>query len=152
ALVNGFEDVGLPPTSSIREIRISDNPLSAEYAALGLGRIEILTKPGTEQLHGSTFGSLSDANINSRKPFAPDKAHCESRMFGGNLSGPLWRKRATFFLDFARQQTDANAVINATIVDPVFNIVPLRQTVVTPQLGKSFSSRLDYQAAANHTF
>jgi hypothetical protein len=152
ALVNGFEDVGFPPTSSIREIRISDNPLSAEYSALGLGRIEILTKPGTDQLHGSTFGILGDANINSRNPFAPDKAHFESRMYGGNLSGPLWRKHATFFLDFARQQTDANAVINATIVGPAFNIVPLRQTVVTPQLGKSFSSRVDFQAGAHHTF
>jgi hypothetical protein len=42
----------LPPKSSIREIRINQNPFSAEYDKLGYGRIEIFTKPGTDKYHG----------------------------------------------------------------------------------------------------
>ena len=42
----------LPPKSSIREIRINQNPFSAQYDKLGYGRIEIFTKPGTDQYHG----------------------------------------------------------------------------------------------------
>ena len=50
--IDGFTGGQLPPKSSIREIRVNQNPFSAEYDRLGYGRIEIFTKPGTDQLHG----------------------------------------------------------------------------------------------------
>src|SRR5213075_3338546 len=50
--VDGFSGGELPPKNSIREIRINQNPFSAEYDRLGMGRIEILTKPGTDKFHG----------------------------------------------------------------------------------------------------
>src|SRR5207253_1835868 len=50
--IDGFTAGTLPPKASIREIRINQNPFSAEYDRLGYGRIEILTKPGTDQFHG----------------------------------------------------------------------------------------------------
>src|SRR5438105_11658461 len=46
--IDGFTGGQLPPKASIREIRINQNPFSAEYDKLGYGRIEILTKPGTD--------------------------------------------------------------------------------------------------------
>jgi hypothetical protein len=45
--IDGFTGGQLPPKSSIREIRVNQNPFSAEYDRLGYGRIEIFTKPGT---------------------------------------------------------------------------------------------------------
>src|SRR5215831_20218770 len=87
ALVDGFADAQLPPTYSIREIRINDNPFSAEYSTLGLGRIEMLTKPGSQKFHAETFGMAGDALFNSRNPFSPNKARYESQIFGGNASG-----------------------------------------------------------------
>src|SRR5262249_40051668 len=65
--------------------------------------------------------------------------------------GPLWPKHVTFFFDSNKQQIDTNAVIDATILDPAANIVPLQQAVVTPQSQKSFSPRVDYQIGQNHT-
>src|SRR5262249_15909377 len=53
--IDGFTGGQLPPKASIREIRVNQNPFSAEYDKLGYGRIEILTKPGTDQLHGQLF-------------------------------------------------------------------------------------------------
>ena len=50
--IDGFTAGQLPPKSSIREIRINQNPFSAEYDKLGYGRIEIFTKPGTDKFHG----------------------------------------------------------------------------------------------------
>src|SRR6266404_8019189 len=47
--IDGFTGGQLPPKSSIREIRINQNPFSAEYDKLGYGRIEIFTKPGTDK-------------------------------------------------------------------------------------------------------
>src|ERR1051325_2713903 len=50
--VDGFSGGQLPAKSSIREIRINQNPFSPEYDRLGFGRIEILTKPGTDKFRG----------------------------------------------------------------------------------------------------
>jgi hypothetical protein len=44
--VDGFSGGQLPPKSTIREIRVNQNPFSAEFDRIGYGRIEILTKPG----------------------------------------------------------------------------------------------------------
>ena len=63
--IDGFTGGQLPPKSSIREIRINQNPFSAEFDKLGYGRIEILTKPGTDHLHGMLMASGNDSAFNS---------------------------------------------------------------------------------------
>ena len=45
--IDGFTGGRIPPKSSIREVRINQNPYSAEFDRIGFGRIEILTKPGS---------------------------------------------------------------------------------------------------------
>jgi hypothetical protein len=151
-VVNGFEDnPGLPLTHSIREIRINDNPFSAEYWKLGLGRIEVLTKPGEDKFHSEVFFNYSDGNVNSRNSFASNKAPYQSRFFGGNISGPIVKKKATFFVDFGRQSNRANAVINATTLDPILRIVPVSQAVVTPDYHYSFAPRVDIQLNPHNT-
>src|SRR5258706_14771650 len=67
--IDGFTGGTLPPKASIREIRINQNPFSAEYDKLGYGRIEILTKPGTDQFHGQLSLMGNTAGFNSRNPF-----------------------------------------------------------------------------------
>jgi hypothetical protein len=51
--IDGFTGGQIPSKDSIREIRINQNPFSAEYDKIGTGRIEILTRPGTNQLYGT---------------------------------------------------------------------------------------------------
>src|SRR3954451_20884423 len=67
--VDGFSGGVLPSKDSIREIRINQNPLSPEFEKLGLGRIEILTKPGTDKFRGSAFYNFADDAWNSRNPY-----------------------------------------------------------------------------------
>jgi hypothetical protein len=150
-IINGFEGGRLPPKHSIREIRINDNPFSAEYAKLGLGRIEILTKPGTDKLRSEAHFTFGDESLNSRNPFAPNRASFQARTYGGNVSGPIIAKKLSFFVDFSRQETDSNAVVNATILDPSLNIIPFAQALVTPQRQYDFGPRLDWQVNAKHT-
>jgi hypothetical protein len=50
--IDGFTGGNLPPKESVREIRINQNPFSAEFDKLGYGRIEVFTKPGTDRFHG----------------------------------------------------------------------------------------------------
>ena len=63
--VDGFTGGRLPPKSSLREIRINSNPFSAEFDKLGYGRIEILTKPGSDKFHGQGYYGASDSIWNS---------------------------------------------------------------------------------------
>ena len=106
--IDGFSGGQLPPKESIREIRINQNPFSAEYDRLGFGRIEILTKPGTDKLRGSFMFTDGDGIFNSRNPFSNNKPDFSTRMCSANLGGSL-AKKASFFMDFNRRDIQNNA-------------------------------------------
>ena len=120
--IDGFTGGQLPPKSSIREIRINQNPFSAEFDRLGFGRIEILTKPGTDRLRGSVDFGDSDSAFNSRNPFALNKPDYSSRMIMANVGGPI-NSKTSYFLDFERRDINDNADINALELNPT-TLVP----------------------------
>src|SRR3989449_2438044 len=150
--IDGFSSGQLSSRESIREIRINQNPLSAEYDRIGTGRVEILTRPGTNQFHGSGFFNYSNDFWNSRNPYAFEKAPFLLRETGGNLSGPMG-KRASFFLDLRRDAVDNGAIINGTTLDPTtLGIVnPFTDVFRTPQRRIRSNPRVDYQLSANNT-
>lgn len=148
--VDGFSGGKLPPKSSIREVRVNQNPLSAEYDRLGFGRIEILTKPGSDKLRGQAFFNFGNTNLNSRNPFSTTRAPYNMRHYGLNLGGPL-SKKASWFIDMDRREIDENAVISATVLDSNLLETPFQQTVVTPMRRWSINPRFDYQLSTNNT-
>ena len=149
--IDGFSGGQLPPKESIREIRINNNPFSAEYDRLGFGRIEILTRPGTDHYRGTLAFNDSDGIFNSRNPFSSNKPDYSSRRFMGNVGGPI-NKRASFFLDVNRRQISDNALVNAVYLDPSTLLQqPIQTAVVTPNTRTTISPRLDYQLSTNHT-
>lgn len=149
--IDGFSGGTIPPKDSIREIRINQNPFSAEFDRIGFGRVEIFTKPGTDRLRGQAFLSFNDESLNSRNPFAPNRAPYQRRFYTASLSGPVIPKKASFFLSFARNEENGNAVINATILDPAFNITPFSLALVRPTRFTTFFPRFDYQLNPSNT-
>src|SRR5215217_698603 len=149
--VDGFTGGRLPPRASIREIRINSNPFSAEYDRLGLGRIEILTRPGSDRFRGQVSFNFNDDALNARNPFADSRPPIQTRQYGGNFGGPLLKRKASFFVDFDKRDIDDESLIVATILDPNNNIVGFRETVPIPSRRTSFSPRIDYQINQNHT-
>jgi len=149
--VDGFTGGRLPPRSSIREIRINSNPFSAEYDRLGFGRIEILTKPGTDRYRGQASFNFNDDALNSRNPFAPSRPPHQSRQYGGNFSGPISKKKASFFVDFEKRDIDDQAVVTALVLDSSNNISNFSDVFPIPSRRTSFSPRVDYQINANNT-
>src|SRR5438093_1215325 len=150
--IDGFSSGQLSSRESIREIRINQNPFSAEYDRIGTGRIEILTRPGTNQFHGSGFLTYGNDFWNSRNPYAQQKAPFLLREIGGNLSGPLG-KRASFFLDLRRDAVDNGAIINGTTLNPdTFGIInPFTDVFRIPQRRIRSNPRADYQISPNNT-
>lgn len=151
--IDGFSGGSLPSKDSIREIRINQNPFSAENDQPS-GRIEIFTRPGTDKFRGSTFLNFNDESFNSRNPFSTNSSKrtpFQFRQYGGNLSGPLVARKASFFVDFGRNETDDNELVRATILDPSRNIVEFGQSFLVPRRGSNLGLRLDYAINSNHT-
>src|SRR5215510_13124724 len=150
--IDGFSGGQLPSKESIREIRINQNPFSPEYDKLGLGRIEVFTKPGTAKFRGTVFYNFAHHFWNSRNPYARKKAPFLLQEYGGNLSGPL-HKRSSFFLDARRYEVDNGSIINAITLDPqtLGVISPFTDTPRTPQRRISVNPRVDYQLNDRNT-
>src|SRR5216110_1111845 len=151
--IDGFSGGRLPPKESIREIRINQNPFAAENDQPS-GRIDILTRPGTDKMRGSSFFNFQDESFNSRNPFAtssPKRSPFQLRQYGGNLGGPLVKKKASFFLDFERREIDDNELVKATVLDANLNPLGLGFGVVVPRRNVTFSPRVDYQINTNNT-
>ena len=115
--IDGFTGGQLPPKESIREIRINQNPFSAEYDRLGFGRIEILTKPGFDKLRGTASFNDTDSALDSRNPFASNKPDYSVHNYDFSIGGPLSHK-ASFNFNFNRRDVQDNAITNAFLVDP----------------------------------
>ena len=154
--IDGFTAGTLPPKASIREIRINQNPFSAEYDKLGYGRIEILTKPGTDQFHGQAFLSGTTAAFDARNPFenlppgtVPPAHH--STQYSGNIGGPLSKKASFFFNVEGRNVIDLK-IVNTPFVDPnTFQIIQFSDAVSNPGTRYNISPRLDYQLTPTNT-
>ena len=143
--IDGFTAGQLPPKSSIREIRINQNPFSAEYDKLGYGRIEIFTKPGTDKFHGQFSVVGNSSGLNTRNPFLGDATQepYHSVIFMGNVGGPI-NKKASFFLDVQRRNIDEIAIVDAPALD-------VNESVPNPRTRTNIAPRIDYQVSTNNT-
>jgi hypothetical protein len=111
--IDGFTGGQLPPKASIREIRINQNPFSAQYDRAGFGRIEIFTKPGTDKLHGSLQTNFQDKDFNTGSPFAGNTAQptYHTVFLFGNLTGPL-TKQSSFTMGGSYRDIQDNSIVN----------------------------------------
>src|ERR1700683_3624393 len=150
--IDGFTAGQLPPKESIREIRINQNPFSAEYDKIGYGRIEVFTKPGTDKFHGQFMVDGNDSPFNSPNPFGgADQPGYDSTLFTGSFGGPL-NKNASFFIDAQRRNINDLGAIDALVLDPTtLTAVPLIEAIPFPRHRTNITPRLDYALTKNNT-
>jgi len=150
--IDGFTGGDLPPKSAIREIRVNQDPFSASYDRLGYGRVEILTKPGSDTLHGSGFVMGNSSEFNSNSPFLEDSAEppYHTVLYGGRLGGPLGHK-ASFFFSMERRNINRDNLVNTETLDSNLQPVSFVTAVANPRVLTSVSPRVDYQLTPNNT-
>ncbi len=142
----------MPPKETIREVRINQNPYAAENEYPGWGGIEIFTQPGTDKFHGGVTFNFNDESLNSRHPFAKVRAPFQTRQWGGSLTGPLVKKRASFTFYINRYENFTNTVVNATILDPLtLKPVGFNQIFVIPGVSTNLGWRNDLKINKKHT-
>ena len=149
--IDGFTAGQLPPKSSIREIRINQNPFSAEYDKLGYGRIEIFTKPGTDKFHGQISVMGNESAFNSPNPFLQgQEPPYHSLLFMGNIGGPLGKK-ASFFFDGQRRNIDELSVLTYCTTGSCDSTSLTSTTVPNPHTRTNLAPRFDYAISKNNT-
>ncbi len=163
--IDGFTGGELPPKSAIREIRINTNPFSAEFDRLGYGRIEILTKPGTDTFHGRFFGMGNDSAFNTLNPFTGAIPSYHSYMINGTVSGPL-SKTASFFFSAEQRNNQNDSIytvqqadlassgvyyVPTTVTGNTVTIVPFNGGLLAPETHTNISPRIDLQLGQKNT-
>src|SRR6201988_4298113 len=151
--MEGFTGRHLPLQDSIREIRINQNPFAAENDQPS-ARIDILTRPGTDKLRGGASFNFNDESLNSRNPFAINSSKrtpFQIRHYDMNLSGPVVKKKASFFFNFSPIGTDDNQLIRATVLDANLNPIDFGQGFLVPRRNTFFSPRFDYAINPSNT-
>jgi len=150
--VDGFSGGTLPPKETIREIRINQNPYSARNDTdPGGGMIEILTKPGTDKLHGDAYVIGNDSAFNTQNPFVKEQPPYHSLQFSGDVNGPL-SKKASYFINVNRRVSQTNSVIAARVLDATgTSQIALNQALPSPNTYTQFSPRVDLQMGKSNT-
>ncbi len=82
---------------AISEVSVVKGVLPAEYGGVLGGQVNVLTRSGTNQFHGSLFENFQAANLNARDPFLTAKPGLTYNQFGGSLGGPIQKNRIFIF-------------------------------------------------------
>ncbi|MEW6730847.1 MAG: TonB-dependent receptor [Acidobacteriota bacterium] len=96
---------------AVQEFQVVSDGYSAEFGrALG-GVINIVTKGGGNQFHGTTFFFIRNDEISAREPFASFEPPFRQYQFGATLSGPIKQDKAFFFTSFERLSVKQNNIV-----------------------------------------
>ncbi len=146
-VVNGMEQKNIGVSASaIQQVKINQNPYSAEFSRPGRGRIEVITKPGSPVYHGTFNFLFRDYHLNARDPFAVARPPEQRRIYEGSLTGPLGRSgKNSFLLSADREEQDLQAVVFAFTPAGI-----VQQNVANPQRDTEISAGLTHQLSDGH--
>ncbi len=112
---------------AVREFQVLTNSYSAEFGKASGGVVNIVTKSGTNELHGNVFFYFRDDSLNAKghfeqvdvfgNPVSREKAPFKQHQYGATLGGPLKKDKTFFFLAFERLDTEANNFVTISAAD-----------------------------------
>jgi hypothetical protein len=126
------------PLEAIQEFNFVTARYKAEYGRSNGGVMNIVTKSGTNDLHGSWFTFLRDDKMNAKtqteKDADADKQDYRRYQYGGSFGGPIQKDRIHYFGAVERTQQDTLQVVNTQGLFPNLDgtfATPYRETLVT---------------------
>jgi TonB dependent receptor/Carboxypeptidase regulatory-like domain len=149
-LVDGVEaNRATVSASAVQEIRINQDPYSAQYYWPGRGQMEIITKSAAERYHGQFNFMFRDSALNAQNALAPTKPFEQRRVYEGHVTGPIpHAKQSGFLVSLNRAEEDLDAVVVATVDD---SGQLLQQNVPAPTRDTEFSTRASHQFGDKHS-
>jgi len=138
-VVDGVEMKGTGVSASaIAEAHINNDPYSAETNRPGKGRIEIITKSGTPDVHGTLNLTYRDSLFDAKNYFAITKPFEQKRIYEGSITGPVRiDTKTTFLLSGSRQEDNLQAIVHANTESGI-----LSENVPAPIHNTQFAARI----------
>jgi hypothetical protein len=155
----------IPNLDAIAEFRIVTGNFDAEYGEFSGGQINVITKSGSNNLHGSAFDFLRNTDLDARNYFSPTRGAFRQNQFGGTLGGPIRHDKLFYFLDYqgARQTqgVDTGNISVPSAADRTGNLMDfttastgnqLVGTVGGPYFASLLSQKLGYGVSAGEPY
>src|SRR5216683_2268145 len=86
-----------PSPDSIQEFRVLTNTFDAEYGRNSGSVVNVVTKSGTNSIHGNLYEFFRNKVLNARNYFEETRPQFQQNQFGGTLGGPIKKDRTFFF-------------------------------------------------------
>jgi Carboxypeptidase regulatory-like domain len=103
--MNGGTSI-IPNLDSMEEFRVLTNNFDPEYGNYNGGMVTVVTKEGTNVLHGNAFEFFRNTALDARGYFDPTRSAFKQNQFGGTIGGPIKRDKIFFFVDYQGTRTD----------------------------------------------
>jgi outer membrane receptor protein involved in Fe transport len=116
----GFSTITAVNTSAIAEVSVTKGIAPASAGAGMAGNINIITKSGTNQFHGSAFEYNGNSAFDARNQFLSSKPHTNFNQFGASLGGPILKNRLFFFGSYEGVRNPTFSLVHGDVPTPEF--------------------------------
>jgi hypothetical protein len=112
-----FNTLNLSPSpDTVQEFKVQTGSYTAEMGGAGGGQVNIVTRTGTNQLHGTAYEFLRNNVLDARSFNQMDSSnHLVRNNFGGSLGGPVIRNKAFFFVNYEGLRLTQSDTMIATV-------------------------------------
>ncbi len=144
----------------VNEFQVVTSGGQAEFGrALG-GYINVVTKSGTNSLHGNFYGYLKNKNLNAANPILRDTLPMTQAQYGASLGGPLKKDRTFYFANFERRELNQTGLTtisaaNVTAINTRLQAVGYPGKLIStgvypnPVHTQNYFGKLDHQLTPN---
>jgi hypothetical protein len=139
--------------SAVQEIRINQDPYSAQYYWPGRGQMEIVTRSAADHYHGQFNFLFRDSSLNAQNALAPSKPAEQRRVYEGHVTGPIFfAPKSSFLVSFNRAEEDIDSVVDAIVAPTTGNPTGFfSANVPSPTRDMEFSARAAHQFNDRHS-
>ena len=117
----GQNQIEILSVESVAEVQVVKGVLAAEYGGSIGGQVNMITRSGTNQFHGSLLENFQSEAFSSRDPFLPattPKGKIKFNQFGGSLGGPILRNRVLFFSTYEGYREESGRTVSDNVATP----------------------------------
>jgi outer membrane receptor protein involved in Fe transport len=114
----GQNQIEILSVEAVAEVQVVKGVLAAEYGGSIGGQVNMITRSGTNQFHGSLLENFQDEAFSSRNPFLPattPKPAIKFNQFGGSLGGPILRNRVLFFTTYEGYREESGVTVQGNV-------------------------------------
>jgi Carboxypeptidase regulatory-like domain/TonB dependent receptor len=110
------QNLPLPFPDALQEFKVETSSLPAQYGYHSAGAVNVVTKSGTNQIHGDAFEFVRNYKFNARSSFQPVRDSLKRNQFGGTIGGPIRKDKIFFFLGYQDNIVKSSPVATVAFV------------------------------------